>query len=140
MNRNSLVFNRTNASILIGILPHQVKKVEEWTNCVYVYGNKDSKKISKFVSKKKFLEAFVNSRKERSKLLTVQKISPTEYAVYNPENDHNYLVELSGKVIECGCEDYKNQMAVFGKAACKHIYATLTYMGYSSLKAYETNH
>lgn len=135
MNRKKLVFNKTIASELLGILPHQIKKVEEWANCVYVWGAK----ISRFISKQKFLQAFVDVRKERAKSLIVQEVSPTEFAVFNPDNHHNYLVEFSGTKIECGCEDYNNQVSAFGKGACKHIYASLFYRGYSSLKHYENS-
>ena len=67
----------------------------------------------------------------------MERFSATEYIVSNPANGNNYLIELNGKNAECGCEDYKNQLAFFGKGACKHIYAALFSIGFSSLGEYQ---
>lgn len=116
---NKLVFNKSIACAILGVLPHKIKKVEEWDNCVYVQGTK----ISKFISKQKFLQAFVNLRKERAKSLIVQEISHTKFAVFNPDNGHSYIVEFSDSKVKCDCEDYKNQVSTLGEGTCKHIYA-----------------
>lgn len=133
MTRERLIFNHTNAGQVLNILPHHIRKVEEWGNCVFVTG----RKLSRFVSKRKFYQEFVNSRKERAKTLTVERISDTEYIVSNPENDNNYLVELQDSMIECGCEDFRNQFNIFGKGCCKHSYSVIFFKGFNSLSEYQ---
>lgn len=116
-----LVYNFTNASKVLGVPITEIRKIEVWENCVYICG----KGFSKFVSKGKFLQQFVESRKERAKSIVVEKVSQNKYIAFNTENNNRYTVELLGGEIICSCKDYKKQVAEFGKGACKHIYAVI---------------
>lgn len=115
----NLLFNKSIAGAILGVPPHKIKRVEEWENCVYVQGTR----ISRFVSKKKFMQAFVSLRKARAESLLVREISNNRFRVFNPENGNQYTVEFyDGKFI-CECEDYRNQVAFGMGGKCKHIYA-----------------
>jgi hypothetical protein len=110
----------------------QIYKVEEWAYVVYVHG----KGISRFVPKKTFVEEFFELRKERADSLYAHRLSASTFRVSNPENGNAYIVEFRGKRVACQCEDYRKQLEFLGAGACKHIYACLLKMGYSSLREY----
>jgi hypothetical protein len=129
--RKRLLFNKSIASYILN--NPQVTRVEEWENCVFVvaHGQKPQ-----FISKKRFFEAFVSMRKERSVGLALWQTSTSTYTVHNPENGNRYIVTLKDTHATCTCEDYKNQMSVWRKGACKHIYRALAEINYKSLKDY----
>jgi predicted nucleic acid-binding Zn finger protein len=128
--RQRLLFNKSIASYILN--NPRVKRVEEWENCVFVIAQGQR---PQFVSKKRFYQAFVEMRKERAKDLAVWQ-NGNGYTVHNPQNGNRYVVTLKDHAT-CNCEDYKNQVSLWGKGACKHIYRVLAELGYNSLKDYQ---
>lgn len=132
--RESLLFSKVAASVILQTLPHLIQKVEEFENCVLVVARGMR---ATFVSKKKFYEEFVESRKQRAIDLECEKFSDREYIIINPVNGNRYLIEFNDRGVECGCEDYLNQMQVLGRACCKHCYRGLFEKGCVSLRDYQ---
>ena len=47
-----------------------------------------------------------------------------------------HRVELAGREWGCDCYDFQGQMELMGKGCCKHVYAALRTLGYSSMADY----
>ena len=90
------------------------------------------------LDKKTFIDMFVSDRQARSKSLTATKnVSlPTQYTVRNEESGNRYIVQVKPDSIRCECADYHKQMEALGYGCCKHGYAVLGQLGYSSLGDY----
>lgn len=96
-----------------------------------------------FMSASEFEAHFIQRRKEDAKKLLV---TPSECGgfteVYNPLKGTSYKINHFTDKLVCNCEDYKNQIDFnIEKPLCKHGYAALMFMGYSSIENYiaETN-
>ncbi len=90
----------------------------------------------RFVSKQVFKQHFVNRRKQEARALEAHQINHYTFTVINEAKGSRYDVSAVAGRVFCSCEDYKNQLDFFGKAACKHSYAVLNYLGYDSLADY----
>lgn len=132
-----LIYLVSNALRILGRKYHGLT-IEVWVNVIWVWGKKQ---VCRFISKAKFRQQFVDFRKAGSKVLEVTKdlFEPDTYHVYNPLKDsrHHVTIERSHKsLLQCTCGDYNNQIQTMGKGVCKHGYAVLTELGYSSLADY----
>lgn len=92
-----------------------------------------------FISKADLKQHFVERRQEDAKQLTVidWRRTPERYTVSSQNGDKDYLVSCSHRELACTCTDYQRQLATFGRGCCKHGYAVLRHLGYSSLQAYQ---
>lgn len=132
-----LIYSVSNAIRILGRKYHGLT-IEVWANVIWVWGKKQ---VSRFVSKAKFRQMFVDFRRHGAKSLTVTKdlIEPNLYTVRNEAKDSTRRVEIvpgHKSPIQCTCEDYNAQILAMGKGVCKHGYAVLTELGYSSLSDY----
>jgi len=75
-------------------------------------------------------------RRERAEGLHVTRIDLAKFRVHNPENNNEYVVDFGKRPVQCECEDYKKQREVLQAGACKHIYACLLKMNYTTLREY----
>lgn len=123
----NLIFSIAAAQRILG---RSVYEVRVWAWVVLVRGVG----FCRFMSKKDFLNHFADRRKAESKKITV---------VVNPRNeneykvvDKDYTLKVFHSEISCNCEDYKNQLRYIGKGICKHGYAVLNHLGFSSLSTY----
>jgi hypothetical protein len=94
-----------------------------------------------FISKRVFLQHFVDWRRLQGKCLKVTKRmdEPNAFTVRNPARDSAYIVRCYRTALACECEDYKNQsefLPVNSGRCCKHGYAVLSSLGFDSLKSY----
>lgn len=94
-----------------------------------------------FIAKSRYKAEFVASRQRAARALSVLRQSPGHYGtVYTVTSSQPgqpaYQVEVAGTHIACTCEDWANQLDRFGKAACKHVYATLQHLGHETLAGY----
>jgi len=135
LTKETLIYNRVAAGRILGIHPESIRKIEIWPNVtlVHAYGERP-----RFVSKKAFLQDFANSRKARAKNLRAKAIGPNLFLVPSETKEGVYykVREKEGS-FTCECEDWKTQkLAGIHNATCKHIYATLFLLGFSSLREY----
>jgi hypothetical protein len=90
-------------------------------------------------------QAFVNTRRERAVDIEVTR----DFTDYEPQWGKKFLVQSQSRDIKfvvrlgknhqhssCGCEDYRNQRETWGKGCCRHMYAALFSLGYTSLLHY----
>jgi predicted nucleic acid-binding Zn finger protein len=132
-----LIYSVSNALRILGKKYHSLK-IEVWSNCIWVWGKSQ---VCKFVSKNLFKRQFVSFRQQGSKVLEVTKdlYESNVYHVYNPIKDsRHHVTVVAGHVspLQCTCADYNQQLQAMGKGCCKHAYALLTELGYSSLSDY----
>jgi hypothetical protein len=134
LTKEQMIYSRTAAARILGTQPHSIHKLEIWPNVILVwaYG-----KRPRFVSKKAFLEDFVNSRKARAKNIRAKAIGPGLFLVPSETTDKVYRVKEKGRMFTCECQDWANQkLAGIQNATCKHIYSVLFLLGFSSLREY----
>jgi len=120
---------------LLGLGDRIAVKIQEFAKVIWVWVKG---KRPTFISKKAFKQHFVDRRKAQARGLIVTRNAYESccYSVRNEAKDTIYKVILGGTAIACECEDYKNQAEFFGRGVCKHGYAVLAQLGYSSLKDY----
>ena len=131
---SELIYSVSNAIRILG-RKYNAIKVQVWFNCIYVWAKGQ---VSRFVSKSQFRHQFVEFRKAGSIGLEVVKVpfESGEYMVKSSSKDGGYLVQcLTDKLTYTG-QDFQTQAAVMKKACCKHCYATLSHLGFSSLADY----
>lgn len=91
-----------------------------------------------FVALSRYKEYFVESRKQRASQVIID-FSNNRTVAYNRENGNNYQLIKEVNGIHCECEDYKKQRSAFNTGCCKHGYALLNQLGFSSLAEYVEN-
>ncbi len=129
-----LIYSVSNAIRILGKKFNGIK-VQVWFNVVYIHAKGQ---VSRFVSKAKFRQQFVEFRKAGATGLEVVKVpfESGEYMVSSSSKDGSYLVQCLTDKLTCTCQDYQSQAAVMKKACCKHCYATLNHLGFASLADY----
>ena len=122
-----------------------VNDLQVWANCIWVkfYKQVGSKLkcFVRFVSKSKFYNQFAIDRKYRSRSVTVTQnvFNKDQYSARSSRGNDLYHLEVFDSAIACTCDDYKNQVNLFSSYAsklCKHGYAVLSKLGFSSLSDY----
>jgi len=123
---------------LLGLGDRIAVKIQEFSFVIWVWvkGQRPT-----FISKKAFKQHFVDRRKTQARGLVVTRnaYQSCSYSVRNEAKNSIYKVVLGATAIACECEDYRNQTEFFGRGVCKHGYAVLAQIGYSSLKDYLQN-
>ncbi len=135
MTKEQMIYSRAATARILKVRPEQILKLEIWPKVVWVQveGSKP-----KFISKKAFLEDFVNSRKARARNLRPKFLSPGIFLVPSETTeDKVYKVREKDKEFTCECQDWAAQKAAGIKnATCKHIYSVLYLLGFASLREY----
>jgi len=136
LTKETLIYSRAAAARLLKMEPEQIRKLEIWPNVVLVwaYG-----KRPRFVSKKAFLEDFVNSRRARAKNLRAKALGNNTFLVPSETREGVYykVIEKEPGCFTCECKDWATQkVAGIKNATCKHIYSVLFFLGFSSLREY----
>ena len=134
INPRNFVYSKAAAARLLGVSVYAIARFEKWAYVCFVQvkGQRPT-----FISKKAFAQHFADWRIEQSKLLCVAQVNREHFRVFNPKKNSAYSVWLFEDGLDCECEDFKNQIAIFkGKACCKHNYAVLGWLGYNRLSDY----
>ena len=134
INKANFVYSKAAAARILDVKPYVIRKFEIWSDVCFV-----QIRIQKpmFISKKVFRQHFVDMRIERSRPLQVAQVNEEHFRVVNGRKGTAYSNYLFEDGLDCECEDYKNQIAIFnGRACCKHNYAVLRWLGYNRLQDY----
>lgn len=132
----NILYSVAAARRILGISYPEVKvTIQVWAKVILVIS--DGRR-PRFISKKVFQQHFVDWRKQQAKALVVQRheLLTRSFKVVNPKKDSIYEVVACRDALHCQCEDYKNQIGFWGKAMCKHSFATLDFIGYRSFADY----
>ena len=135
---SNLFFNLASVARIASTPIDSIDRFEVWDHTVLVIFEKGRGLRPKFLSKKAFYSSFVEDRKARSRLI---EITPNPFAdkiftARNPANGHTYTVIVSDSV-ECQCADYRSQISFVGRGCCKHGYAVLNHLGFTSLSDWQ---
>jgi hypothetical protein len=130
----NIVYSVSALSRILGCVIGQITRFQVWGSIVWacVAGHRP-----RFFSKKLFQAHFAQWRKAQSAQLEAQPLSqPGFFRVYNSQSASSYLCKVSTYGSMCACPDWANQYEFLGKGCCKHLYAALSYLGFSSLSDY----
>jgi hypothetical protein len=137
VTRFNLLYSASALRRMWGLYYRRLSEIHvcEWHSVVWVWvpGHRPT-----FVPKAEFKQHFVEWRREAAQALQVVpwREAIGRYTVHNDAKRSAHVVEVSDQAITCTCEDYKNQLKFLGKGCCKHGYAVLAQLGFSSLGAY----
>jgi len=135
LTKEQMIYSRAAAARILGVRPEQILKMQIWPKVIWVWALGER---PRFISKKDFLEDFVNSRKSRARNLRAKAIGAYTYLVPSETTkDLAYRVREKEKEFTCECKDWSSQkLAGIKNATCKHIYSVLFLLGFSSLREY----
>ena len=134
----NLFFNLASVARIAEAPIDSIDRFEVWESLVAVVFKKGWGLRPKFLSKKAFYSSFVEDRKARSRLIEVtpNPFANRVYTARNTTSNHSYTVIVSD-AIECQCADYRSQISFVGRGCCKHGYAVLRSLGFSSLSDFQ---
>lgn len=136
VSSENFVFSRAAVARMLKIDRALVKRVEVWSNCVFVIvvGRRP-----RFWKKSDFQNHFVDHRKNESKYYSAVSMVNEEFNVWSRDGKR-YILKGLPETVQCPCEDYQNQQRIFkGKGCCKHGYAVLSFLGFDRLSEYIEN-
>lgn len=135
VTRENLVFSVSAARRLLSVVQGVSIQIREFFKVVWVWVKG---KRPTFVSKQAFKQHFVDRRRAAARALTATQWvdQPRYFTVRNESKSSTYQLEAFRDRIECQCDDYKNQIQFIGRGCCKHGYAVLNRLGFSSLAHY----
>jgi hypothetical protein len=118
---------------LLGLPNEAAVKIRKFFRVIWVWvkGRRPT-----FISKSKFHQHFVDRRRADAQDVNIRDLYDGSYAAFSIMSGRQYRVIPDDRAIACNCEDYGNQLRFFGRGVCKHGYAVLAHLGYSSLKDY----
>jgi hypothetical protein len=138
---SSYLYSRHAVAAILEISSDLILSLQVWASVVWV---RIRGRRPQFISKKAFVAAFVSRRRAAGKDLQKQ-VTPTgnDFVVNGHRVEACEAVGL--RHMHCDCPDFANQLQLnpLGLrqpiSCCKHCYATLGYLGYSSLSEFLVN-
>ena len=134
----NLFFNLASVARIAEVPIDSIDRFEVWEKVTMCVFKKGRGLRPRFLSNMLFYSSFVEDRKSRSKSIQVTQnlFANRVYTARNPTNGNTYTV-IASDAIECQCADYRAQLAFIGKGCCKHGYAVLRSLGFSSLSDFQ---
>lgn len=129
-----IVYTASAARRILGEFLAPIQVVKFWRSVwVWVKGHRP-----RFMSKAAFKNEFVRFRSFAAKSISVTKnlFDSNKFSVRSESRDRLYELEATDSGLTCSCRDHRDQIAAFGRGACKHGYAVLGILGFNSLKDY----
>lgn len=116
---------------LLNATHNTIQRIEPFVYVVWVWvrGQRPT-----FVSKRAFQQDFVNFRRASVQFVKVRRLNDRCFQAQG--KDEIYDLTLQQTTIVCSCKDYEKQIETFGKGCCKHGYAVLGQLGFTSLLDY----
>lgn len=133
----SILYSAAAVRRILGLRSSAKVELKEFAYVIWVWVKG---KRPTFMGKKLFKQHFAKWRKAQSRGLKVtERLDVANaYTVRNLHKDTAYIVEACAERVFCTCDDMNNQLQFFGKGCCKHGYAVLSHLGFSSLADYIT--
>lgn len=143
VKQEALIYTKESVARVLGVTVKAIGRTMVWAIGFWIWIKGRRPRLYK---KSLFEAEFANFRRNSSKHYTVVQIGPYKgtpdaYRV-TAQNDRNHSYQVTDTVTEngksrlmkCGCEDYVKMSQAFKAPVCKHGYAVLSYLGYTSLK------
>ena len=129
----TIIFSKRAAQRILGTAIKLVKVVNRAVLVVYW---QEDKWVSQFFSRQLFLNHFAEWRRQKGRAVTIRR-GNVQDGIWVAEGKQDYLVIVKDDLMMCECEDFANQEQFgFKVSCCKHIYAVLGQLGYSSVRGY----
>ena len=131
-----MIYTKSNAARTLGQIYSRIQWVQEFWRVVNVCVKGQS---PTFISKVDFKKAFVAFRKESSLNVKVKRLGVDSRHFQALGREEIYDLTLESNAVTCTCADYSNQVQYLNPRSlkcCKHGYAVLSMLGFSSLTAY----
>jgi len=139
MVANNLIFSKA-AALRILKDAKRIEDIHIHDKAVQVTYSIKGDHSSTLIPKQAFLQDFTTFRQQGAATVKVRPWASGSYTNHfecrSADSDHIHTVKLLGGTVICDCRDYEKQMAELGTAECKHVYATLNYLGHASLEEY----
>ncbi|BAQ61630.1 hypothetical protein GM3708_2036 [Geminocystis sp. NIES-3708] len=131
-----ILFNFSNIEKVTWIDRKDIKMIKVSSN-EYCTVHLKSEEIIK-VTAKEVKAVIGKERKTRSNNIEIVDNKDNTYTAKNLIKSTEYTLTPNDCFVDCTCPDYGNQWIVFEgeKALCKHGYALLNYLGFSSFEEY----
>ena len=135
---SNLFFNLASVARIAEAPIDSIDRFEIWDRVILVIFKKGRGMRPRFLSNLLFYSSFVEDRKARSRSITVtpNAFANRVFTARNTANGHTYTV-IVGDSVECQCADYRSQISFVGRGCCKHGYAVLRSLGFSSLSDFQ---
>ncbi|MGF1461081.1 MAG: SWIM zinc finger family protein [Leptolyngbyaceae cyanobacterium] len=137
--RSTFVYSAAAIRRLMGLPASVPVQMREFLDVMWVWvkGHRPT-----FISKADLKQHFVDHRKAEAQALTVTDWlrDPPRYTVTNPQTQSQHLVQEYRDRLDCDCEDYRWQQQFIGRGCCKHGYAVLQHLGFTSLADFVAAH
>lgn len=150
MKQEALIYTKESVARVLGVTTKAIGRTMVWAIGFWIWIRGRRPRLYK---KSLFEAEFANFRRNSSKHYSVsyvpnyRKEDPTQYRVAALNNsDLTYRVTdtstANGKsrLMKCECDDYLKMSQAFKAPVCKHGYAVLNYLGYTSLKEANNAH
>lgn len=133
----NLLYSKSAIARILGVAVSKIKGFQKWWRVcwVWVEGQRP-----RFFSLSVFKQHFVDHRKAQARSIYVAQVRDGYYRAVNPLKGTAYDCYSHQEGIDCGCEDYSNQIRFFKKGCCKHGYSVLNFLGFDSLAEYVEKH
>jgi hypothetical protein len=133
MTLMQLLFNSSSTRRILGLAPTTQVKIQVWDKVIWVWVKGQRPTL---ISKKKYFAEFARFRKEGGEKVKVYFANG-----YKAEGaKETYSLDPQEAFIDCSCVDMQQQKEIWGKGCCKHGYALLGMLGYSTLQEYVAKH
>jgi len=136
---NNLIFSKA-AALRILKDDNCIEAIQIHDRAVQVTYSAKGDHSSTLVPKQKFFQDFIAFRQQGAAAIKVRPWASGSYTNHfecrSADSDRIHTVKLLGGTAICDCRDYERQMAELGTAECKHVYATVNYLGHASLSEY----
>lgn len=129
------IYNRTNASKVLGIPFYLVLKCFTVGDVLWVQYLKESNKITTKITTPQLLRAMSSIRSGKAKHIMVEQVDEYIYVAHNTTNGNSYELYYDGHNEYCSCPDFHNtntalahcnpHLAQQRTIFCKHLLALL---------------
>ncbi len=139
MPTTNLIFSKA-AALRILKDAKRIETIDIHDQAVQVTYSAKGDRSSTLIPKQAFFQDYITFRQQGAATIKVRPWASGSYTNHfecrSTDSDRIHTVKLLGGTAICDCRDYERQMTELGTAECKHVYATLNYLGHASLSEY----
>ncbi len=139
MVSNNLIFSKA-AALRILKDAKRIEAIHVHDKAVQVTYSAKGDHSSTLIPKQAFFQDSITFRQQGAATVKVRPWAAGSYTNHfecrSADSDRIHTVKLLGGTAICDCRDYERQMVELGIAECKHVYATVNYLGHASLEEY----
>lgn len=125
-----MIYTKAAVARLLGVAESKIVQMSVWWSGFWILIKGRSPRL---YSKKMFRKHFADIRRKQSYGLAVESHGVSGRYTVKGDRTHEVIESVARKTYTCDCKDHGTIAQLFGKGACKHIYAVLGYQGFTKL-------